>query len=329
MSSTDDDMKGSPPELQKPKKASEVEKKDLKPKLSCMPDCMPDLRKKAFLWYPGPEFCAHRMHWTEWLFGIFMIIAIVFILLALLGTTLPSYVYGIAITINAPIALVFIWGFAKYKSLAALAERLERLAEENHTEVCAYTEINNEWDEGLKRGQDNLNAFTSSLGLVQDDAEALNDLTGALQSLVSQKKKIQAEEKSMFEIQKKHQRVTRAEIDEKERSTMKKQLVRMFDRIVRASMVDKAISTPADIDALRKKLQENKFLNQTIEGTDEPMFSWLPEFEKMAEDGRITKYELLDALDVASHSYFLEIKHSREQQSHLEEELESILKQPL
>lgn len=315
-------------EVKQPTKASDVPDKDLKLKHALCPGLAPDLRDKLYKWYPGPEICAHKMHWTEWLFAIFLIIGAVFLFLIFSGVGMSTFVTGPMLLINATLGLIFIWGFAKYKSLADLASRLEKLAEENHREVSAYTEINNEWDEGLKRGQANLNAFTSSLGLVQDDAEALNGLTEALQSLVSQKKKIQAEERALFEIQLKHQRVTRAEIDEKERTTMKKQLTRFYDRIARGGG-DKSINTPEEIDALRKKLQENKFLNQTVPGSDEPMFAWLPEFEQIAEDGNISKYELLDALDKASHSYFLEIKNAREVQSGLEEQLEKMRTEPV
>lgn len=123
--------------------------------------------------------------------------------------------------------------------------------------------------------------------------------------------------------------MTRAEIDEKERTTMKRQLTRLFDRIARATGGDKKLSSAEGIDQLKKKLQESQFLNQTEPGTDEPMFAWLPEFQKMADDGEITKYELLDALDVASHSYFLEIKTARERTPVLEEEYEDMKNRPL
>mmetsp|Transcript_2228 Transcript_2228/g.2996 ORF Transcript_2228/g.2996 Transcript_2228/m.2996 type:complete len:338 (+) Transcript_2228:43-1056(+) len=320
-----------------PTKATDVDDKDLKLKMVC-PMFAPGLRDKLYKWYPGPEFCAHRMHWTEWLFAIFLILAILFTVLKLgIGIGIPSSVIGAILFVNAFLATAFIWGFAKYKSLADLAGRLEKLAEENHKEVGAYQEINNEWDEGLKRGQENLNQFTASLGLVQDDAEALNGLTEALQSLVSQKKKIQAEERALFEIQVKHQKVTRAEIDEKERSTMKKQLIRFYDRITRSGSSrslgkeekDNSVNSPEEIEALRKKLQENKFLNSCKPGTDEPNFEWLPEFEEIAEDGVVSKYELLDALDKATNSYFLEVKNARDIQSSLEEELERVRGVPL
>jgi len=320
-----DDTKTEPTEL-KVKKATDIEDKDLKLKIP-WPWLMPDLRDKAYKWYPGPEFCAHKMHWTEWLFAIFFILAVVVLILG--SSKFPVYIFAMLLTVNATLALIFIWGFAKYKSLADLATRLEKLAEQNHAEVGAYQQINNEWDEGLKRGQENLNDFTNSLGLVQDDAEALNGLTDALKSLVSQKKKIQQEEKMLFEIQVKHQKVTRAEIDEKERTTMKKQLTRMFDRIVRASKTERSVETPEDIELLRKKLQENTFLNQTIPDTDDPMFAWLPKFTHMAEDGKITKYELLDALDQSTNSYFLQIKDARTKQTELQKELDEWKNKPL
>lgn len=315
-----------------PKKATDVDDKDLKLSMAC-PCFAPKLRDRLYKWYPGPEFCAHKMHWTEWLFAIFLIIAVVFAILMLTIGTIPPAVSGVLLTVQATLALAFIWGFAKYKSLADLASRLEKLAEENHKEVGAYQEINNEWDEGLKRGQENLNAFTASLGLVQDDAEALNGLTEALTSLVSQKKKIQAEEKALFEIQVKHQKLTRAEIDEKERTTMKKQIMRFYDRITRAANTrssngnddkDNSVNSPEEIDQLRQKLQENKFLNSCKPNSDEPQFEWLPEFESIAEDGVVSKYELLDALDIATNSYFLEIKNARDIQQSLEDELEAV-----
>lgn len=303
------------------RKADKIPAKELTPNIMC-PWFLPTLRKKIAFWYPGPEVCAHRMHWTEYLFGIFFVIAVLMMILGPFG----SNISGALLAVNATLSLGFIWGYAKYKSLAELAERLERLAEENHHEVCAYQEINDEWDEGLKRGQENLNAFTSSLGLIQDDAESLNNLTDALSSMVLQKKKIQAEEKALFEIQKKHQRVTRAEIDEKERTTMKKQLTRFYDRIARASSADQTITGEDAISQLRQKLQENKFLNQTKPDSDEPMFAWLPEFESIADDGKVSKYELLDALDIASKSYFLEIKHARENTVKYEKELAALQK---
>lgn len=180
-----------------PRKAKDIPAQDVVPNLM-WPMILPGLRTKLYKWYPGPTFCAHKMHYSEWLFAIFAVIATVVLVFAFVVGPIGVSLTGALLAVNATVALLFIWGFAKYKSLADLADRLEKIAQENHTEVCAYQGINDEWDEGLKRGQENLNAFTASLGLVTDDAEALNELTDALKSMVTQKKKNTSRRKSLI-----------------------------------------------------------------------------------------------------------------------------------
>jgi len=224
----------------------------------------------------------HKMHWTEWFFVVFLLSAVILFIIG--ADKVPLTVFGVLIMLEAFCALVMVWGIAKYKSLADLASRLEQIAMQNHAEVEAYQEINNEWERSLQDSQANLNAFAGALGLVENDANAIAGLTEALGGLVSVKKKIQAEEKALHQVSVRHQIVTRAEIDEKNRNNMKKTLGRLYDRIAKkngggAGGSGTTVDSKEEIQMLRAKMEENEFLNQKKLGPDgqpttENMYDW-------------------------------------------------------
>jgi len=296
-----------------------------------MPFLCPELREKAYRWYPGPEIMMHKMHWTEWFFIIFLLSAVVCFIIG--AAKIPLVVFGVLIIVESFLALVMVWGIAKYKSLADLASRLEQIAMKNHAEVEAYQEINNEWERSLQDSASNLNAFAGALGLVENDANAIAKLTDALGGLVSVKKKIQAEEKALFQVSVRHQIVTRAEIDEKNRNNMKKTLGRLYDRIAKknggGSASGTTVDSPDEIAQLRAKMEENDFLNQKKldkdgQPTKEHLYEWRAVFDEIASDGVIHKWELLDALDEVSNSYFLVIRDALKKREFLQAELVSV-----
>lgn len=305
----------------------------LRPKFS-MPFLCPELREKAYRWYPGPEIMMHKMHWTEWFFVLFLIPAIVFFIIG--ADKIPLYIFGVLIMVEAFLALIMVWGIAKYKSLADLASRLEQIAMQNHAEVEAYQEINDEWERSLQDSQANLNAFAGALGMVENDANAIAKLTDALGGLVSIKKKIQAEERALFQVSVRHQIVTRAEIDEKNRNNMKKTLGRLYDRIAKKNGgggggSGTTVDSPEEIAMLRTKMEENEFLNQPKLGKDgkpttEPMYDWKLVFDEIAADGVVHKWELLDALDEVTNSYFLVIRDALKKRELLQAELLAVKK---
>jgi hypothetical protein len=285
-----------------------------------------------YRWYPGPEIMMHKMHWTEWVFVIFLAGAIACFIIG--AENIPLTVYAVLIIVETSIALIMVWGIAKYKSLADLAGRLEQIALQNHAEVEAYQEINNEWERSLQESGANLNAFASALGMVEDDANAIAKLTEALGGLVTVKKKIQAEEKALFQVSVRHQQVTRAEIDEKNRNNMKKTFGRLYDRIAKknggggggsATVID----SKEEIAELRQKLAESEFLNQRVLGPDgqptkEAMYNWTAVFDEIASDGVVHKWELLDALDEVTNSYFLVIRDAIKQREILQAQLAKV-----
>lgn len=249
---------------------------------------------------------------------------------------IPLVIFGVLIIAEAILALIMVWGIAKYKSLADLASRLEQIAMQNHAEVEAYQEINNEWERSLEDSQANLNAFAGALGMVENDANAIAKLTEALGGLVSIKKKIQAEEKALFQVSVRHQIVTRAEIDEKNRNNMKKTLGRLYDRIAKKNGgggggSGTTVDSPEEIAMLRAKMEENEFLNQKKldkagNPTAEPLYDWRSVFDEIASDGVIHKWELLDALDEVSNSYFLVIRDALKKREVLQAELLAVKK---
>jgi len=199
--------------------------------------------------------------------------------------------------------------------------------------VEAYQEINNEWERSLQDSQANLNAFATELGLVEDDANAIAKLTDALGGLVSVKKKIQAEEKALFQVSVRHQIVTRAEIDEKNRNNMKKTLGRLYDRIAKKNGggggSGTTVDSPDEIAQLRAKMEENEFLNQRKldqdgKATTEHLYEWRAVFDEIASDGVVHKWELLDALDEVSNSYFLTIRDAIKHRELLQAELATV-----
>jgi len=276
----------------------------------------------------------HKMHWTEWVFIIFLLSAVVLFIIGADHVPLP--VFAVLIIVESFIALVMVWGIAKYKSLADLATRLEQLAMDNRAQVNAYQEINNEWERSLQGSAENISAFSASLGLVENDANAISKLTEALGGLVNVKKKIQAEEKALFQVSVRHQAVTRAEIDEKNRGNMKKHFGRLYDRIAKRAGggggMRAAIDTKEEIAELKQKLYEYEFLNQKKPGpdgkpTNELLYDWPNAFDASASDGVVLKWELLDDLDKATNSYFLVIRDAMKERARLQAEYDKLLKQ--
>lgn len=260
------------------------------------------------------------MHWTEWLFGVFFISSIV-----MLNFVKQFALYiRILLLANATLGLCFTWGFAKYKSLAALSDRLEKIAEENHYEVASYSKLNDEWDASLKRGQQLLNEFAASVGLVQEDAEEIEKFQEALRSLINQKKKVQAEEKAMLLVSTRHQHVTRKNITEKKRKLIKKRALRAYDKITRrGSLVnssDTSLNDPTEIADFKIELSQ-KFESESSNFPVEWSANMMTAYDALAADGRISKYALLDELDKATESYFREIRLARETTDSLNTEL--------
>jgi hypothetical protein len=326
----------------------------LRPQFS-LPSLCPELRERLYRFYPGPTVMMHKMHWTEWIFVLFLLTSIPFFVVELspsiqvpfpLISTGWQPLLGSLIIVEAFVALIMVWGLAKYTSLADVTTRLEMIAMSKHGEVLAYQEINDDWERGLQDSQDNLNNLAVALGLAIDDAHAMAKLTEVLGGLVSVKKKIQAEEKALSLVSVRHRTVTRAEIDEKARNNMKKSLGRAYDRIVKrgechmvapkkAHKKDATaencatIDSPDEIALLRTKMEEDVFLNQKVLGkdgqpTNELKYNWHPMFIEIAADGIIYKWELLDALDEVTNSYFLVIRDALKHRDELEAQLKDL-----
>lgn len=314
------------PDVEEPKqgpiKAKDVGKELLKPKLGCMPDLCSSTRRKLYLWYPGPELCGHRMHWTEYIFVVFLAAGVVFFIIG--ADTLPTIAIGGLTATVSVIALLFVWGFAKYKSLADAADRLERVAAQNHNEVCALAEINDDWESCIQENQVNQDQFASSMGLVTGDAEAIAELTDKLTNLVDAKRDLQNEEKVLFQTTIKVEEVTRREAREKEISVLKTKFERYFDRIDRRNHGGGKKSdgnlVGEEINEIRTMLSKDAFLNSVGED-GEPLYNWLPLFAKACDDGKMAKYEILNILELATNSYFIAIKGAFAEEAKLKLEL--------
>jgi len=89
------------------------------------------------------------------------------------------------------------------------------------------------------------------------------------------------------------------------------------------------VDSPDEIGMLRTKMEENEFLNQKKldkngQPTSEPMYDWKSVFDEIASDGVIHKWELLDALDEVSNSYFLTIRDAMKKRETLQAELAKV-----
>jgi hypothetical protein len=284
--------------------------------LNDLPWFCPKPRSKLLLWYPGPTIMGHKMHWTEWIFVVLLGGSVVMLVLGpdLVSTTS----YSILLMFAGVLGFVFIWGIAKFKSLADQASQLEKVAAANHTQVGVLEELNAGWDTGLDDSQKNLEQFCETLGAMEGDAAAIDNVAGALSGLVTQKKKIQAEEKGCFEVSVKHQLAVRQEIEEKKRTLMKRKLAQIYQRLDKDGS---GALEGTEIDRLRERLMEDEFLNMTDEASHEPRFNWLEEFEAVAEDGVVDMFELLNVLDTATESYFLQVQFSVQKREEMRKQL--------
>lgn len=316
-----------PPSSPPPTPADKIAKNKLKPQLACMPGVCPETREKFYKWYPGPTIMAHTMHWTEWLYVIFVGLAILIFLLPEDSFTLLDV--AICVIVVSVISEMFIWGYAKYKSLADLAKRLEKIACANHNEVGALVEINEDWGQGLEENQRNQDRFAQGLGLVAGDAEAIANLTESLANLVDVKRELQREEKQLFQITIKVEEVTRQEAREKEIGVLKQKAERLFDRIDRKNKgggkrLDGNLEN-SEIDDIRELLAKDEFLN-SVDEKGNALFNWLPKFEEATIDGRVAKYEVLACLEQATGAFFNTIKDALKEEAKLKEEMRVLKK---
>jgi predicted enzyme involved in methoxymalonyl-ACP biosynthesis len=152
------------------------------------------------------------MHWSEWLFVVLVVLNAVMLVLEILVATItiPAAAYCLLFSVESGLALILIWGIAKYNALHDIAEKLEKQAQKQRGEVNLYEKINDEWGAMVSAAQDNLDQFAASMNLVSDDANAIDELTGALAALVERKQEIQAEERALFTMSKRYQVVRAA-----------------------------------------------------------------------------------------------------------------------
>lgn len=276
-------------------------------------------RKNLENFYPGPTIMMHKLHYTEWIFILNAILTVVLTGLAMIGMIPLAAVCGLLSFISLT-GLSQVWGMAKLKNLADLAGQLEDTAMENHEQINAVTAINDEWEQGLESSRSNLNEFTESLGFIGDDASKIDEVQQALSNLVKQKKEIQKEEKAIFRVSLKHQRVSRAEIEEKQRGIMKSCLSRVYDRLDRNGDGSGVLDSPDEIAALKTQMQKDDFLNK-CSPDGQRLYHWEKLFDEIAEDGVVEKYELLDTLDTATEAFFIEIAHAIEEREELKAKL--------
>jgi len=286
--------------------------------MACPQVCGPT-RKSMDNFYPGPTILMHKMHWTEWVFVLFIIISAVLMVLSEMGMVPVAALCGLSTCISA-CALCMVWGIARYQSLAAAADQLEDVAMKNHAQIAQVQAINNEWENSVKEGRENLDKFTEQLGFIDEDAKQIDEIQKALQALVVEKKRIQLEEKLALKISIKYQRISRAEINEKKRAIMKARFRRQYERLVRRGEYD-VLQGEEELKELENEMAKDPFLNSKDEKTGEPLFDWKTAYIQIAEDGEVPCWELLDALDMCTGSYFYEIRDSLTKEKDLEEQL--------
>jgi len=303
--------------IDEPRSAKDIKPEQLQPKFELFPNLCPDLRKKAYTWYPGPTLCGHKMHWTEYIFVVFTALGIVYFIL---GTgVIKASIVGISLMVLSGCALTFVWGFAKMKSLADLAEKLEKIATANHNEVKALTAINDEWDRSMQENTKNVDNFTKQMGLVSDDAESLDKVKDVLQALVQAKRNLQIEEKRLFETTVKAEQVTAAEAREKQIHVLKLRAQNIFERIDRRNKLGAGKSDGElegeEVEKFKEELLKDEFLNQ---------FEWIPILDDYMDDGKLKQYEALHMLEMATDSYFIKMKRAFEEEGKLKEQLEAL-----
>lgn len=252
------------------------------------------------------------MHWTEYIFVVFTVVGIIFFVV----NAIPAVAIGLTMVVLSACALVFVWGFAKFKSLADLAEKLEKIATANHNEVKALTAINDEWDRSMQENTKNVDNFTRQMGLVGEDAENLDKVKDVLMALVESKKALQIEEKRLFETTVKAADVTAAEAREKEIQVLKMRAQVIFERIDRRNKLGAGRSDGElegeEVEKFKDELLKDEFLNK---------FEWLPILEDFMEDKKLKMYEAMHMLELATDSYFIKMKRAFEEQEKLEKQL--------
>lgn len=295
-----------------PRSAKDIKPEQLQPKFECAPNVCAGTRKWLYTWYPGPTLCGHKMHWTEYIFVVFTIVGVVFFVVS----SIPAIAVGLTMVILSACALVFVWGFAKFKSLADLAEKLEKIATANHNEVKALTAINDEWDRSMQENTKNVDSFTRQMGLVGEDAENIDKVKDVLMALVESKKALQIEEKRLFETTVKAADVTAAEAREKEIQVLKMRAQVIFERIDRRNKLGQGRSDGElegeEVEKFKDELLKDEFLNK---------FEWLPILEDFMDDGKLKMYEAMHMLELATDSYFIKMKRAFEEQEKLEKQL--------
>jgi len=281
-----------------------------------------DLRKRLFKWYPGPTIMGHKMHWTEYLFGFFFILSILLLLVAqyLQGA---EEVYGAGLVLVSALALIFVWGIAKYKSIAESASELENQALQLSCQTQVYQLVNTDWENSLETSEKNLKRFTQNLDFIEKDIDDLQEVEQKLLSFTNKKKQGLRDAKALMKVQKTHQVVVRENIKEQDRSNFKRSIMKFFDRIDRRGVRDGVLSGE-EIPKLMEVLEADKFINATNEAGELLYPDWRSAVEETQDDGEIQKFELLEVIDRVTDSWYVKIIHASDINKNLKEELQKV-----
>lgn len=178
----------------------------------------------------------------------------------MVGLGLLSFIYPMTLIVVSSLALIFIWGIAKIKSLAEIASHLE-VQVENATEVETVMRKNNAKVKGanddLEQGMVN---YATSLGLMDNDIEALGVVEEKLRAL-NDRHVILIEEQRLCEAKERAYIRCQTEVEEeKKKENTKRDLLRKFDRADRSRTG--AISNPDDLATLKKSMGQDKYLQE-------------------------------------------------------------------
>lgn len=259
--------------------------------------------------------CMAGCHWSRAAFGGLFSASLIFTILYGIGVGIPTILVVIIFIIGAALGCALVWNYAVSKSLAESAERLKNIMLEGKKNL-EMQRTNNEKarenNDRLKKNNEEmgerLDKFKDAVQLLNGEVKDLNAVEQKLQEVFQQNAKIQERRKELSKQQK--QFLYQQEIDsiDREREDLKRRLRDQFDDADRDR--DGYISEEAELNKMKKFLAKHKIdWNDIVEEVDPN------------KDGKIERWELMDALEKLLDDRFNKLKVSAEERFKSQEDL--------
>lgn len=238
----------------------------------------------------GIEFMGHEFHISELLLGVFLLMSIVCMFLAVAGSGIPGIFFASMLLITSGVSLVVLWNYASIDTLAKLAARYARAAElydvlsqKLETENKRMGAENLKFAAANKELEGTVNGLWKDVGIVDTATADLGSILRGFRDLTDTADALDRYQQELSEDNKAFGAFQRQRLLTNAKHQLKRRLRATFDDVdsdASGSISGKELPTLKRI--VRKDLPDVKDVDKVFD---------------LDGDGVIKKWELMDACD--------------------------------